>query len=240
MLKFPSLVLVPMTKTVLLGLTLMTVLAMTVVFPAVAEAITEIKKTEVKVKKGDLKKLKFKLQDKVPTGAFGGYAILTDASPTAEYDGTAIAITSHAGFYDSERQSPPTLPPIIQFGGPAALCAAGDSGCGGEWHVHVVEAVANTGCASGLQVGELTFDDPSEKLKIKAKALVAKKIELGKEVYTAALAGGDNIFDAGTIPGTDGLAFDLTPKFLDDEDPTTLQYVCIGPLTTTLPPPPDF
>ncbi len=179
------------------------------------------KKTVVKVDDDEIEKLKFKLVDKVEEAPFGGYAILTDAVPTDSYAGTAIAITSHAGFYDGEKQNPTTLTPIIQFGGPAALCAPGDSGC-----------------ASGLQVGELTFDDPSEKLKIKAKALVAKEIELGEEDYTAALAGGEKDFDAGAIPGTDGLAFVLTPKFADDNDPTTLQYVCIGPLANDEPPVP--
>lgn len=219
-----------MTNKLLLGITLAAVLTLVIAFPTAADAITGIKKTTVKLDDDEIKKLRFKLVDKVEETPFGGYAIVTDAAPSETYVATAVAITSHAGFYDSEKQSPPTLTPIIQFPGPAALCAAGDAGCGAEWHVHIVEAVVNTECASGLQVGELTFDDPSEKLKIKAKALVAKGIELGEEDYTAALAGGEKDFDAGAIPGTDGLAFDLTPKFTNPSDPTTLEFVCIGPL----------
>ena len=48
------------------------------------------------------------------------------------------------------------------------------------------------------------------------------------EEFTAALAGGEKEFDTGSIPGTNGIAFDLVPHFLDNTDPTTLQFVCIG------------
>jgi len=222
----------PMTKTVLLGLTLATVLTMAIAFPAIADAITDIKKTEVKVKKGEIEKLRFQLEGKVPTNAFGGYAILTDV-------GTAIAITSHAGFYDSEKQIAPTVDPIIQFDGPAALCASTDGECGGDWHVHVVIPAVDARCATTLKVGELTWNDPSDALNIAGNNLIARGIALGTNDYVAALAGGTVSFDTGVVPGTSGLSFDLTPIFLDPEDPTTLDAVCIGPLAA-LPPPPDF
>lgn len=210
-------------KTVL-GISLAAVLAIAIVFP-LAEAITSINQTEVKVKNGQISKLKFELNGPVETQPFGGYAILTNANPT-----TAIAITSHAGFYDNEKQAAPSLTPIIQFDGPAALCTAGDSGCGAEWHVHVVIPAADNRCATGLKVGELTFNDPSNRLQIAGENLIARGIPLEVNQYTAALAGGQIGFDAGTNPGTSGLAFDLTPIFLDPNDPTTLDAVCIGPL----------
>lgn len=205
---------------------------MAVAFPAVAEAITEIKKTEVKVKKGEISKLRFQLEGNVETQPFGGYAILTDA-------GTAIAITSHAGFYDSEKQTEPTVTPIIQFDGPGALCASTDGECGAEWHAHVVVPATDARCATNLKVGDLTWDDPSDRLNVAGNNLIARGIALGANDYVAALAGGTVSFDTGAVPGTSGLAFDLTPIFLDSEDLTTLDAVCIGPLAT-LPPLPDF
>ena len=212
-----------MTKTVLLGLTLAAILTMAIAFPAIADAITPIKQTEVKVKKGEISKLRFQLESKVETQPFGGYAILTDA-------GTAIAITSHAGFYDSEIQGETTpASPVIDFPGPAALCSSLE-GCGAEWHVHVVEPAADDRCASNLKVGELTWTDPSDRLNVAGNNLIARGIALGANPYVAALsADGERNFDTGSNPGTEGLAFDLTPIFLDPEDLTSLDAVCIGP-----------
>ena len=86
-------------------------------------------------------------------------------------------------------------------------------------------------CATGLAVGELTWDDPSEKLKLAGPNIIAKKIALGANDYTASLAGGKLSFDAGTDPDANGsLAFDLTPILLTPGDLTTLDGVCIGPL----------
>jgi len=215
-----------MTTKIILAVSLAAVLAMIVAFPIIADAITDIKKTEVKIKKGEISKLRFQLEDKIPVQPFGGYAILTDADPV-----TAIAITSHTGFYDSEKQRAPTETPIIDFDGPAALCAAEDSGCGAEWHVHVVEPDADERCATGLKVGELTWTDPSDRLNVAGKNLIARGIALGVNSYVEALGSdGERDFDTGSVPGTSGIAFDLTPIFTDPEDPTTLEAVCIGPL----------
>jgi len=68
-----------MTKTVLLGLTLVAVLAMAIAFPAVADAITGIKKTEIKANDDEIKKLRFQLEDKVPTTPFGDMHYLLQA-----------------------------------------------------------------------------------------------------------------------------------------------------------------
>jgi len=211
-----------MTKIVLLGISLATALIFAIAFPVVAEAITPIKKTEVKATSDEIRKLRFQLAGLVEKQPFGGYAILTDAD-------TAIGITSHAGFYDSEVQGA-TSPsaPIIDFPGPAALCSSLE-GCGAEYHVHVVIPVADARCAIA-KVGELTWDDPSNRLIVAGTNLIAQGIPLGVNQYTAALAGGLLDFDAGTTPGTSGLAFDLTPIFLTPGDPTTLDAVCIGPL----------
>jgi hypothetical protein len=89
--------------------------------------------------------------------------------------------------------------------------------------------IADARCAIA-KVGELTWDDPSNRLIVAGTNLIAQGIPLGVNQYTAALAGGLLDFDAGTTPGTSGLAFDLTPIFLTPGDPTTLDAVCIGPL----------
>lgn len=209
-----------MTNRVLLGITLTVVVTLIVAFPAIADAITGLKQTEIKVKNNEIQKLRFQLSGLVEKQPFGGYAILTES-------GTAVAVTSHAGFYDSEKQTPPTTP-VIDFPGPAALCSTTGPECGSEWHVHIVEPVANDACATGLAVGELTFEEPSNKLNIAGANLIARGIAIGDAEFTAALSGDVRDFSVGT-PLEGGLAFDLTPIFADVNDPTTLQVVCIGP-----------
>ena len=223
-----------MTKKVLLGLTLVAVLAMAVAFPAVADAITSIKKTEIKVKNDEIKKLKFQLTDKVPKTPFGGYAIFTDA-------GDVIAITSHGSFFDSTGQQAPTADQVaLQVGGIAAICTVSDEACGSEWHVHLVkpanpeygpeagEDLEGTPICGFAAVGELTYTEPSEKLNVAGKHLLAKNIDIGTEGFVGALSGNLLDFTVGT-PLEGGQGFDLEPVFLDPEDITTLQAVCIVP-----------
>ena len=55
------------------------------------------------------------------TQSFGGYAIFTDG-------GAVVAVTSHAGFYDRETQTAPTLAQILLDpfeDGKAAMCNVG-------------------------------------------------------------------------------------------------------------------
>ena len=141
MLNIPSLGFVPMNTKILFGLTLVAVLAMAVASPAVADAVTGIKKTEIKVKNGEIDKLKFHLDDKVEKPTFGGYAIFTT-------DGAVVAFTQHAGVYDSTAQTAPTSDQVaIQVGAIAAVCTVDDIACGDEWHSHlVVPDTDNTYC----------------------------------------------------------------------------------------------
>jgi len=207
--------LVPMTKTVLLGLTLVAVLTMAIVFPAVADAITPIKQTEIKVKKGEISKLRFQLEGNVETQPFGGYAIFTDG-------GAVVAVTSHAGFYDSETQTAPTVGQTnIQFGGPAAVCNVVDVACGNEWHTHLVEPTGSGYCDFAA-VSELTFEQPSDRLNVAGNNLIARGIALGTSDFTEALGGNIRGFDVGT-PLEGGAAFDLNPAVLNG-----LKAVCIG------------
>lgn len=214
-------------KKALLAISIAAILSMGISYPAIAEAITPLKQTVVDVNDNGTFNVRFQLNDKVANevAPFGGYAVLTDV-------GTAIAVTSHAGFYDSEVQGDGTNldTPIIDFPGPAALCSS-TVGCGGEWHTHIVIPAADARCATGLKVGELTWDDPSVKLHLAGPNIIAQKIALGANDYTASLAGGTLSFNAGSDPDANGsVAFDLTPIFLVSDDPTTLDAVCIGPL----------
>ena len=106
-------------------------------------------------------RLLFQLDDLVPTEGevFGGYAIITS--------GDVIAITSHDGFYDSVTQMSPTEGPAIPdpFTGVAQVCTPTDTGCGPEWHGHLVKPTPDARCATGLAIGDLSFDEPNEKTK---------------------------------------------------------------------------
>ena len=212
-----------MNTKILLGLTLVAVLTMAVMSPAVAEAITGIKKTEIKVKNDEIKKLKFQLEDKVPTTPFGGYALFTTG-------GDVIAITSHAGFFDSTGQQAPTASQIAnQVGAIAAVCTVTDVACGNEWHAHLVKPVANPLCGFAA-VGELTYNQPTDKLKIAGKNIVAKGIDIGDEGFVGALSGLLQDFTVGT-PG-DSAAFDLDPvDALGNTitNPADLAAICIVP-----------
>jgi hypothetical protein len=219
-----------MNRKTVLAISMAAIFTLAVAVPLNAEAILDLVQTEIKIKDGEISKLRFEATDKIESDPFGGYAILTDADPV-----TAIAFTSHGGFYDSIVQGPGDNldTPHVDFPGKAALCST-PTGCGPEWHVHIVEPAVDLRCASGLAVGELTWEEPSERQKVAGANLIARSIPLGDNTYEAALAGGDRTFDAGTNIDTAqaGLAFPLTGIFTqtDPFDPTSLVGVCIGPL----------
>ena len=161
MLNIPSLGIVPMNTKILFGLTLVAVLAMAVASPAVADAITGIKKTEIKVKNDEIKKLKFQLDDKVPKHPFG-------------------------------QQAPTTSQVALQVGAIAAVCNVTDVACGNEWHAHLVNPEPETLCdeVGGIaKVGELTYNQPTDKLKIAGKNILASGIDLGTEGFVGAISG---------------------------------------------------
>jgi hypothetical protein len=226
MLNIPCLALVPMNTKILLGLTLVAVLAMSVASPAVADAITGIKKTDVKVKNDEIK-LKFHLEDKVPKTPFGGYALFTTG-------GSVVAITSHAGFFDSTEQQAPTASQIAQpVGAIGAVCNVTDVACGNEWHAHLVNPVADSVCdaVGGIaKVGELTYNQPTDKLKIKGKHIEAKGIDIGTEGFVGVISGTLHDFTVGTPDNS--AAFDLVPVDVDGMPisvATDLAAVCIVP-----------
>lgn len=204
-----------MNTKILLGLTLVAVLTMAVMSPAVAEAITDIKKTEIKVKKGEISKLRFQLEGNVETQPFGGYAIFTE-------NGAVVAVTSHAGFYDSETQGEPTIE-AISFDGPAAVCGEGSEGCGAEWHTHLVVPDVDSQYCDFASVSELTFEEPSDRLNVAGNNLIIRGVDIGTNSFTRALAGGADDFTVGN-PQKGGAAFDLNPAVLSGE----LKAVCIG------------
>lgn len=227
MLNIPFLGLVSMNTKILLGLTLVAVLAMTIASPAVADAITGIKKTDVKVKNDEIN-LKFHLEDKVPKTPFGGYALFTNG-------GAVIAITSHAGFFDSTGQQAPTASQIAQpVGAIGAVCTVTDVACGNEWHAHLVEPVLGdpicTGVGGIASIGDLTYNQPTDKLKIKGKHIEAKGIDIGTEGFVGALSGTLHDITVGTPGGS--AAFDLVPVDVNGVPiavATDLAAVCIVP-----------
>jgi len=226
MLNIPCLGPVPMNTKILLGLTLVAVLAMSVASPAVAEAITGIKKTDVKVKNDEIK-LKFKLEDKVPKTPFGGYALFTTG-------GSVIAITSHAGFFDSTEQQAPNASQIAQpVGAIGAVCNVTDVACGNEWHAHLVNPITDSVCdgVGGIaKVGELTYNQPTDKLKIKGKNIEAKGIDIGTEGFVGVISGTLHDFTVGTPANS--AAFDLVPVDVNGVPivvATDLAAVCIVP-----------
>jgi len=216
-----------MTKTVLLGLTLAAVLTLAIAFPAVADAITGIKKTEVKDNTDEINKLRFQLNDKVPETPFGGYALFTT-------DGSVIAITSHAGFFDSIGQQAPTTSQVAnQVGAIAAVCSVTDVACGNEWHAHLVNPEPDTLCddVGGIaKVGELTYNQPTDQLNIDGKNILARGIDKGTEGFVGAISGQLMDFTVGEPDFS--AAFDLVPvnaTGLPIENAGQLVAVCIVP-----------
>ncbi len=209
--------------------------------PLYAEAIGDLIETKVALAGDNYDRIVFTTADKIPKkGEFGGFAILTE--------GHVIAVTDHKGFYDSEAQKAPKLPPVLPLSDTAAVCDAADKGCNSKWHTHLVEPAESTLCATGLKVGALSFEEPSEKVKIKAKSIVLRNIALGTNSFTESISNAPKDFtvglpvDSDVVSGADtpfsfdGLAFDLTPTFDGTVSAENL-VVCIGPLATETSPP---
>lgn len=211
-----------MNTKILLGLTLVAVLAMAVASPAVAEAITGIKKTEIKVKDGEIDKLKFHLDDKVEENTFGGYAIFTG--------GAVVAYTSHPTVYDSTSQTAPTSAQIgLPIGAIAAGCnVAPDVACGDEWHSHLVVPNTNSPYCNFASISELSFNEPADKVKAKGKSVEGKDIAIGTAGFVGAISGELQDFTVGTPDQQSGAAFDLNPAFVDGN----LKAICIGDVDT--------
>jgi len=230
MLNISCLRLVPMTKTkTILGISLAAIFA-AMIIPVMAdgpEPITPLKKTHLSISDDKFNKVLFRATGNVNTGSvFGGYAIITG--------GDVIAVTSHPGFYDSDVQDEPTEDPAINdpFTGVAQVCTATDSGCGHEWHTHLVKGVEDNRCALGVAVGDLSFKEPNHKTKQVLKWISLNGIPFGDQTLESATTGDDTTFTVGLpadAPFINGFqysaAFDLTP--LTDE--TGLTGICIGP-----------
>jgi len=206
------------TKT-FLALSLAAVFTVAIAFPVSAEAILGLVQTEIKSNDTEITKLRFHATDEIEPSPFGGYAIFTDG-------GAVIAVTSHAGFYDSEVQTAPTMAQTAQaFNGPAALCNVADVACGPDWHAHLVEPVDSANC-SFKAVGELTWEEPSASTKVAGENIILRGITIGDVTLIEALDDdGARVFHTGA-PLEGGAAFVLTPVFSGP----TLVDVCIDPL----------
>ncbi len=201
----------------------MAVLTLAVTVPAVADAITGINKIQTKVVGDEIKKLRFQLDDNVPKHPFGGYALFTDG-------GHVIAFTSHEGFFDSPAQQAPTSDQVAnQVGAIAAICNVTDVACGNEWHAHLVHPVESDLC-DFMAIGELTYDQPTERLIIAGKNLIGTGIDIGTEGFVGALNGNLQDFTVGQPGGS--AAFDLDPVDANGNtitDPADFAAVCIVP-----------
>lgn len=102
----------------------------------------------------------------------------------------------------------------------------------------MVEPVTNDVCdaVGGIAaVGELTYDQPTDKLNIAGKNVIARGIDIGIEEFTEAIGGNMRDFTVGT-PIEGGAAFDLVPVDSTGTPVTPdtlldLTAVCIVPST---------
>lgn len=226
-----------MTTKMILAITLAAVVAIGVPSAMAAltfadfDQVTPLKKTHLSIDDDGYNKILFSLNGKANTGdVFGGYAVITD--------GHVIAVTSHPQFYDSVVQGEPDEGPAVPdpFGGVAQYCTATDlanGNCGEEWHVHLVEPVGDTRCATGLAVGDLSFEEPNMKTKQVLRWIMLKGTPFGEQLLTGAASGTmDKPFTVGlpsdAVLGDSqySLAFDLNPIV---EDPAGITGICIGP-----------
>ena len=231
MLKLSTQSVISMTKTkTILAVSFAAVFAIGVIsLPAFAADFGQphLTKTKLTIDGDKYSKIEFKTDGKIPkTGAFGGYAILTD--------GDVIAVTSHQGAFDSETQTWPA--PGVTFGlcGAPAL-AAGH--CGPVWHSHLVTPTSDARCATGLAIGGLTHEEPTSKVKVKGSKITLEKIPLGTSGFTESVSGiVGTLFTAGLPVDSDGLTGATTPGVFDGvEFPLTpvgagpTFGICIGP-----------
>jgi hypothetical protein len=209
------------TKTIL-AVSMAAVLTMVIAFPVVAEAISPLKKSNVDYDEDvAYEEIHFLTQSKVNNeiDVFGGYAIFTE--------GHVVAVTSHAGFFDSTAQDPPALTPLIQFAGPAAVCNPADTGCGAEWHSHVVVPDTTSPYCNFASIAELTYEEPSERIVIGGPNIHLKNTDIGTNSFTQALAGGPGDFMVGNPTGASA-HFNLYPAVM----PAGLKAVCITDVST--------
>lgn len=210
MLNIPTLGLVPMTTKrngMIMALLAVSILSVPVMFADALEDYLDVnsaKEIKVKTSPGFIEELKIKLDTSIPeTGAFG-YGMMAG-------NGQLIVATTHAGVYDSEAQTAPTIPvpPANAFSPKAVICDAADPGCGSEWHSHAVILTPNPGCvdnsvdmgvtknANGDSIKRLSWQEPADKTEIKGKKhgeLKIKDAPTGKIVYTNSLEDKDRNF----------------------------------------------
>lgn len=218
-----------MNSKIILGISLAAIfaVAMTPVLAGSGNTVTPLKKTNLFMDDDSYNKILFTLKGKANTGnVFGGYAIVTGED--------AVAVTSHPKFYDSEVQDAPTEPPAVPSPfAIAQLCTDTDTGCGPEWHVHLVKVAEDDRCALGIAVGDLSFEEPNKKTRQILRWVSINGLPFGDQTLTSAATGVDTTFSVGLpvdAPFLDGLqysaGFGLNAIVEDD----AIQGVCIGPL----------
>ena len=193
----------------------------------------------------EIEKVIFKLTGSPNTGdVFGGYGALSGNS--------LLVVTSHPGFYDSDKQNAPsdaqTEKPISPT---AAVCNTSDGVCEKVWHTHLAnlanDALARASCVpnfeddpntpnneeeeSQLRVESLTFEEPSEKVKVKSNKIIVKEVE-GDDDFINSLTAQEMEFLLGDYAGS-LVSFNLFPGNL------TPVVVCVEDIQAVEVPAPD-
>lgn len=212
-----------MTKKLLLGVLIGAIL-IAAILPVSAkiagmDTITLLSNTgnKIIVDDDEIEKAKFKLAGNVNTGnVFGGYGALSGNS--------LLVVTSHPGFYDSETQNAPSAgQTAVPISSTAAVCNTGSGVCQKIWHTHLANlandalaiqyceanAVLGGGDASKLRVESLTFEEPSEKVRVKANKIIVKEVE-GDDDFTNSLTAQEKEFLLGSYAGA-LVSFNLFP-----------------------------
>lgn len=164
-----------------------------------------IEEAEVELNDSKIKEVEIETDSKIAKdgddGAFG-YGIL---DTTGSF---ALVATTHRGVFDSNVQDGPA-------GTTVAICTPeqlDDGLCGPEWHTHYVELGTDGVCVDntvdmdvtknpdGLYVSRITFEEPSEKIKVKKDEIKIKDVQK-YGTFTNSLNGTTQSFAFGDYDG---------------------------------------
>jgi hypothetical protein len=198
---------VPMTKKLLLGITLAVSFAVLFFAPlGIADAMgdfLDIKKAKVSANDNKLKEAVIETFGKIPTkGAAIGYAV-----GTTEFDpstgGTLIVATTHPGVLDSEEQKG-------NINSPA-------------WHNHYVEVGGVAACASEVGVLDISHESPG-KVSVDGKKIKIRDVPTGTiDTHFGLAPNSLNQFTTGD-PIQAVASFELIPMFGAEG----LEAVCVN------------
>ncbi len=175
-----------------------------VLIPAYAGGHLTIEKAKVDATPTEIKKAKIDTTGKIPTkGGFVGYGIVTTGADI-------IVATTHAGVLDSELQKGDPMSP--------------------KWHNHYVTLGPSTGCTSGTEVLNISYESPG-KVKVKGDKIEIKGVPLGTAI-PAHFGLAPNVATTFTTGTYDGFVAVFTISPSPVPNPVYGLTVCIDGLTT--------